>query len=122
MIGDGTFVGHGCEFHVGRSVRIGNHCLLASGVGLFDLDGHPLDAGDRRANLPTPPDAVRPVVIGDDVWLGIDPSDTAGDSLGRDLLVALGGMVAPNDQVDAEAIAAAVWRRLLRCAVLLTLG
>ncbi len=57
---------------------------------------------------------------GDDVWLGIEPSDTTGVSLGRDLLVALGGVVAPNDQVDTAAISAAVWRRTpaLVCIVL----
>ncbi|MBY0455745.1 MAG: hypothetical protein K2V38_00245, partial [Gemmataceae bacterium] len=44
VVGDGTFVGHDCGFNVGRSIRIGKNCLLASGVQVFDLDGHPVDA------------------------------------------------------------------------------
>jgi acetyltransferase-like isoleucine patch superfamily enzyme len=70
IVGDGTFIGHLCGFNIGRSVRIGRHCLLAGGVTVFDMDGHPLDADDRRAGLPTPPSTIAPVVIGDDVWIG----------------------------------------------------
>jgi acetyltransferase-like isoleucine patch superfamily enzyme len=49
QIGDDTFIGHACAFSISSSVRIGRHCLLASGVLIFDMDGHPLDAEPRRA-------------------------------------------------------------------------
>ena len=70
VIGDGTFVGHNCGFNAGRSIRIGKHCLFATGVLVYDLDGHPLDAARRRAGEPSPPAEILPVVIGDDVWVG----------------------------------------------------
>jgi acetyltransferase-like isoleucine patch superfamily enzyme len=41
VIGDGSFIGHLCAFNIGSAIRIGKHCLLASGVNVFDMDGHP---------------------------------------------------------------------------------
>jgi acetyltransferase-like isoleucine patch superfamily enzyme len=70
IIGDDTFIGHGCSFAVSCSVKVGKHCLLAGDVQVSDYDGHPIDAGRRRAGEPTPPEGIRPVVIGDDVWIG----------------------------------------------------
>jgi len=70
VIGDGTFIGHGCGFNIGQSIRIGRMCLLATNVQIFDNDGHPIDAAQRRASMLTPPEAIKPVVIGDEVWIG----------------------------------------------------
>jgi acetyltransferase-like isoleucine patch superfamily enzyme len=69
-IGDGTFLGHLCDLRIARSVTIGRHCLIAGGVTLADYDGHPLDAVARRSGATMPLAAVRPVTIGDDVWIG----------------------------------------------------
>jgi acetyltransferase-like isoleucine patch superfamily enzyme len=70
LIGDGTFIGHACTFNIARSISIGRNCLLAGGLQVQDHDGHPLDADERRAGLPAPLEAVKPVTIGDDVWIG----------------------------------------------------
>jgi acetyltransferase-like isoleucine patch superfamily enzyme len=70
LIGDGTFVGHLCDFRIARSIRIGEHCLIAGGVTIADYDGHPVDAGSRRDGATSPLAEVRPVEIGDDVWIG----------------------------------------------------
>jgi len=100
LIGDDTFVGHGCAFHIGRSVRIGCHCLLAGGVQVFDLDGHPLDAADRRAGLPTPASAVRPVEIGDDVWVGSGALILKGVTIGPRSIVAARAVVTADVPPD----------------------
>lgn len=82
-IGDDTYVGHNCTFAIGKSITIGRHCLLANEVSLFDSGGHPTDPVARRTGAPPPPDKVRPIVIGDDVWIGqrsiIFPGVTIGD-------------------------------------------
>jgi acetyltransferase-like isoleucine patch superfamily enzyme len=70
VVGDGTFIGHGCGFNIGQSVRIGHTCLLATNVQIFDNDGHPLTAADRRVSMLTPPEGNKPVVIGNEVWIG----------------------------------------------------
>ena len=60
VIGDGSFVGHRCAFNIGAAIRIGKHCLLAGGVAVFDMDGHPADADaggeeSRRHPFSSPP-------------------------------------------------------------------
>jgi acetyltransferase-like isoleucine patch superfamily enzyme len=112
IIGDGTFIGHACGFHVGRSVRIGRHCLLAGGVQVYDLDGHPLDAAARRAGLPTPADAVRPVEIGDDVWVGSGALILKGVTIGPRSVVAARSVVTAD--VAADVVVAGSPARVVR--------
>jgi amino acid adenylation domain-containing protein len=69
-VGDRTGIGHDCMFTVGKQITIGKRCRIASDVWIFDSGGHPLDPQDRAANLPMESQAVRPVEIGDDVWIG----------------------------------------------------
>jgi carbonic anhydrase/acetyltransferase-like protein (isoleucine patch superfamily) len=93
IVGDGTFIGHSCGFHIGRLIRIGRHCLLAGGVQVFDMDGHPLDADRRRAGEPTPPEAIEPVIIGDDVWVGAGAMILKGVTIGDRAIVAARSVV-----------------------------
>lgn len=103
-IGDDVFIGHDCRFAVADSVRIGRHCLLAGGVVIRDSDGHPLDAGARRRNRPTPVEAIKPVVVGDDVWLGTGAIVLKGVRIGDRAVVGAGAVVTadvPPDTVVA---------------------
>jgi len=103
VIGDHTFIGHGCSFAVADSLRIGRHCLLAGGVSISDYDGHPIDPMLRRT-LPAPPDAIRPVVIGDDVWIGARSVILKGVTIGDRAIVGAGSVVTrsvPPDVVVA---------------------
>ena len=93
IIGDNTFIGHGCSFAVAGSVRIGSYCLLAGGVTVADNDGHPLDADRRRRGEPVSPEQVKPVVIGDDVWLGRDVMVLKGVTIGRGAVVGAHALV-----------------------------
>lgn len=104
VIGDGSFVGHGCGFHIGSAVRVGRHCLLAGGVQVFDLDGHSLSAADRRAGQPTPADDVHPVEIGDDAWVGSGALILKGVKVGERSVVAARSVVTrdvPPDTIVA---------------------
>jgi acetyltransferase-like isoleucine patch superfamily enzyme len=104
VIGDGTFIGHQCGFHVARSVRIGRDCLLASRVKVFDMDGHPLDAARRRAGEPTPPEGIVAVVLEDDVWVGAGALILKGVTVGARSVIAAESVVTrdvPPDVVVA---------------------
>lgn len=69
-VGDDSFIGHGCVFATARRIEIGAHCLIAAGVRIADYDGHPIDPELRRSGASSSAEDVRPVSIGDDVWIG----------------------------------------------------
>lgn len=99
-IGDDTFVGNGCAFHIANSVQIGRHCLLARGVSVADFDGHPLDAERRRNGESTPREQVRPVVIEDDAWIGARATILKGVTVGARSIVAAEAVVSKNVPPD----------------------
>lgn len=70
QIGDRSGIGHMTELTIGKRITIGRSCILSGGIRIFDSNGHPSDPEERRALKPPPPDQVRPVTIGDDVWIG----------------------------------------------------
>jgi acetyltransferase-like isoleucine patch superfamily enzyme len=103
IVGDHTFIGNGCIFVIGSSIRIGRHCLFAGGVRMADYDGHPTDAMRRRTE-PSPPEAIMPIVIGDDVWIGADSRILKGVTIGDRSIVGAGAIVTksvPSDVVVA---------------------
>jgi acetyltransferase-like isoleucine patch superfamily enzyme len=114
MIGDHTFIGHGCSIAVGSSIRIGAHCLLAGGVGVADYDGHPTDAVLRRTS-PAPPESIKPVVIGDDVWIGAGSRILKGVTIGDRSIVAAGAVVTKS--VAPDVIVAGNPARVVKCLV-----
>jgi len=116
-IGDGTFIGHGCHLGIAESIQIGRNCLLAGGVSVRDLDGHPVDAARRRAGEPTPPAGVRPVVIEDDVWIGATAIILKGVTIGARSIVGAGAVVSrdvPPDCVVAGNPARVIKELLLK--------
>ena len=112
VVGDRTFVGHLCSFSIARSIRIGRHCYIAAGVSIMDQDGHPIDATARRAGLPTPPDAVQTVAIGDDVWLGAGAVILKGVTVGDRAIVA--GRAVVTKDVLADTVVAGNPARLVK--------
>jgi acetyltransferase-like isoleucine patch superfamily enzyme len=70
IIGDHTRIGHECEFVIGKRISIGKNCLIAAGTLILDSSGHPTNPEARLAGLPPTEDMVRPVEVGDNVWIG----------------------------------------------------
>lgn len=103
VIGDHTFIGHNCAFLVAQSISVGNHCLLAGGVRLSDYDGHPIDYRERRLNAPISPDSIRPIVIGDDVWIGAGASILKGVRIGDRSIIGAGSVVTADIPPDVIA-------------------
>ncbi len=105
-IGDNVFIGHRCAFALAKAISIGNDCLIAGGTHIADNDGHPLDAERRRRREPVCATDVKPVRIGNNVWIGarcrILKGVTVGDNavIGAESVVtkdvAPGGIVAGN--------------------------
>jgi acetyltransferase-like isoleucine patch superfamily enzyme len=103
-IGDNTYVGHDCSFSVGRRISIGRNCLIARGVWMFDVSGHPTDPAERLAGKPAPDATVRPITIGDNVWIGMGSQILPGTTIGDGAVVASGSVV--RGRVRANTIVA----------------
>jgi acetyltransferase-like isoleucine patch superfamily enzyme len=115
-IGDHTIIRHGCSFTVCRRVSIGKHCLVAAGVSLFESSGHPLDPAARLAGLPPRPEDVRPITIGDNVWIGQRAIISPGVTIGDNSIISAGSVVVsdvpPNSVVagfPAHHVASLEW-------------
>jgi acetyltransferase-like isoleucine patch superfamily enzyme len=92
-IGDHSGVGNSCIFTVAREITIGRHCRIATEVWMFDSPGHPADPVARQAGAPATPDEVRPVRIGDNVWVGRRSIIYPGVTLGDGCIVSAGSVV-----------------------------
>jgi acetyltransferase-like isoleucine patch superfamily enzyme len=92
-IGDGTGIGHSCSFTVGREIRIGKNCRIASSVQFFDTPGHPTDPAARLRAEPARQEDVRPIAVGDNVWIGSNAIIFPGVVIGDNSVVAIGSVV-----------------------------
>jgi acetyltransferase-like isoleucine patch superfamily enzyme len=114
VIGDHTYIGPGCDLAAASSIRIGRYCLLSGGVRISDYDGHPIDAVRRRTE-PAPPDSIKPVAIGDDVWIGADAKILKGVSIGDRAIIGAGAVVTRS--VPPDCIVAGNPARVIRSLV-----
>ncbi len=92
-IGDNTSIGNGTAFAVGKRITIGKHCNISGETAIFDSNGHPSDPVARRNHAPPPTDQVRPVTIGDDVWIGKGCIIFPGVRIGDCAIVSAGSVV-----------------------------
>ncbi|HZL27446.1 MAG TPA: DapH/DapD/GlmU-related protein [Acidobacteriaceae bacterium] len=99
-IGNNTGLGHGCSFTVANSITIGNHCRIASGVIMFDTPGHPLNPEDRKAGESASEQDVRPIEIGNNVWIGRNATIFPGVTIGDNSVVASGASVMASVPAD----------------------
>ncbi|HSX59238.1 MAG TPA: acyltransferase [Tahibacter sp.] len=108
-IGSGTTINDGCQISAFDSVRIGENCLFAPRVSVLDID-HRFDTRER----PIRDQGCRtaPVVIGDDVWIGMNAVVLRGVHIGRGAIVAANSVVTRD--VPEFAIVAGAPARLLR--------
>jgi len=92
-VGSKTGVSHNCNFAIGKSITIGSHCRIASGVQMFDSNGHPTEVSARsRGDAPDGRD-VRPITIGDHVWIARNAIIGPGVTIGEGAIVGAGAVV-----------------------------
>ena len=92
-VGDGSSIGHNTSFVIGRGISVGKGCLIANDVIIFDAPGHPTSVALRRAGAPAPPEAVKPVTISDNVWIGQRGIICPGVTVGEGAVVSAGSVV-----------------------------
>lgn len=92
-IGDRTFIGHGAQFSVAKSIVVGKDVLIASGCWILDYSAHPLNPDRRIAGLQIDPEEVRPVRIEDKVWLGKNAIVLPGVTIGEGAVIGAAAVV-----------------------------
>lgn len=92
-VGNHTGIGFAVQIRVQKHVKIGDYCMIASRTIINDSDGHPTHWRRRRDNMKVGPEAVKPVIIADDVWIGENCIVSKGVSIGQGSIVASGSVV-----------------------------
>jgi acetyltransferase-like isoleucine patch superfamily enzyme len=89
-IGTNVFLGPYCVLYGHGNITIGNDCLIAMGCKIIATN-HAIPAPDALIRLQ--PDVPKPIVIGNDVWLGADVKVLAGVTIGNCCIVGAGSVV-----------------------------
>lgn len=93
IVGSRTVIGHGGIFTIGKRIQIGNDCLLAAHVWMFDASGHATEPEDRLAHREAAEDDVREIIVADNVWIGGRAIVLPGVTIGEGSIVAAGAVV-----------------------------
>lgn len=93
-IGDDTRI-HGSCFHAYQRISVGKRCLIAANCQIIDCNGHDTSMENPAARVHTFGTA-RPVVIEDDVWVGMNSIVLPGTHIGAGSIVAAGSVVSSN--------------------------
>lgn len=92
-VGNRTKIGHACVFVVANEITIGEDCRIAGGASFRDSPGHPLDPEARRRGEPPPADAIKQIVVEDNVWVGSGAIIHSGVRIGTGSVIASGAVV-----------------------------
>jgi len=87
-IGDNCRI-NGAYIHAQKKITIGNNCVIASGVNIIDSNGHLLLSNNRTIGKDEPND----IVIGNNVWIGLNCIVLKGSIIGDNCVVAAGSTV-----------------------------
>ncbi len=105
VIGDRAFVNYGVDIAATGLVAIGADCLIGTHVSIIDNAFHDVVA---RQQVPAP----RPVIIGDNVWIGNRAIILPGVTIGEGAVVGAGSVVTRD--VPARTVVAGNPARVVR--------
>lgn len=92
-IGNNSTLGYGTVISVSQEVSIGDNCLIAPHCTIMDSDDHPIDPERRRLRMPVEKDEVRPVRIGNNVWIGTACVILKGVTIGDNSIIAANSVI-----------------------------
>jgi acetyltransferase-like isoleucine patch superfamily enzyme len=91
-----------------ESIIIGDHCQIGDQVAIYDCDFHEVNPATRNRS----PGPVRPVTIGNNVWLGSRVIVLKGVTIGENSVI--GAMSLVNKSIPANTIAAGNPAKVIR--------
>jgi acetyltransferase-like isoleucine patch superfamily enzyme len=110
LVGRSTRI-HGTCVHAYERIEIGARCLIAANTQIMDGSGHALAFDDVQRRQDTRGE-VRPVTIGDDVWIGANVIVLPGVTIGDGSVIGAGSVV--TDDVPPRSLAAGNPARVVR--------
>jgi acetyltransferase-like isoleucine patch superfamily enzyme len=93
VLGDRVDIGHNVVFLVNKEIVIEDDVNVASGVRFMDSDAHPRDTMARIADLPAPPEEIKPVHICRYAWIGQNSFIMKGVTIGEGAIVGVNSVV-----------------------------
>lgn len=106
-IGSHTFINYGSSIGATLRVVIGSHCNIGSHVIIMDNDFHRLEP-ERRNERPES----APVILEDNVWLGVRAVVLRGVTIGAGSVIAAGSVVVKD--VPPRCLAGGVPAKVIR--------
>ncbi len=92
-IGNRTHIGYKTTINIGQYVEIGDDCLIAAGCNIQDNDSHPVSPYRRLKKEAPRLDEIKPVIIEDNVWIGMGSFVLKGVRIGKGSIVAANSLV-----------------------------
>ena len=90
-IGKNTRINGTC-LHAYKHIKIGDNCLIAANTQIFDGHGHDLSFNNTAGRISTKGEA-KPIIIEDDVWIGINCIIVGGVTIGKGSIIGAGSIV-----------------------------
>lgn len=93
IIKDRVDIGHGAVFIVNKEIVIEEDVNIASPVKFMDSDAHPKDTKARIADMPAPPDEVKPIRVCRNAWIGGGSAIMKGVTIGEGAIIGMNSVV-----------------------------
>lgn len=80
---------NGVYVHSQKGIQIGENCVIAAGVNILDSNGHLVKSVNRTEGRDVP----KEIIIGNNVWIGLNSIILKGTTIGSNSVVAAGSVV-----------------------------
>ena len=91
---------NGAYIHAKKLIKIGDNCVIATGVIIIDTNGHQVKSYDRTVGSDNPDS----IIIGNNVWIGLNAIILKGTEIGDNSIISAGtvvkGTIPPNTVVE----------------------
>lgn len=104
-VGKNVFINTGCTFMDRGGITLEDRVLVAPKVNLITT-GHPIDPETRRDTIS------QPIIIRENVWLGVGVSVMPGVTIGRNSVVAAHSVV--TDDVPENVVAGGIPAKIIK--------
>ena len=86
-IGNNSGVGYGTVISVTKRISIGDNVMIGTNCMIMDSDDHPINPALRLQRAPVKEEDVKPVTIGNNVWIGSYCAILKGVTVGENSII-----------------------------------